>query len=187
MADPLTLSVLGGAVLTQGVSFVYDQAGELLRRRRERREAGGEPEAAEPVEAGAEVLAGRPAPLVADPAALDVVAGEMARLRRELSGYADGVEEITPGDRDLLVTVDALRGLLEAVYGQRLTFRGEDREPSGPVVEGSVDVGTVLGRAVAVRGGEVSGRAHVRGEGRAERVEGGGEFVGVDIDRIDGR
>jgi hypothetical protein len=180
VADPLTLSVLGGAVLTQGVTFLYTQAGELLRSRRERREAR-----ARPPEPG--VLAGELAPLEADSGVLDEVAGEMTRLCRELSGYAGGIEEITPADRELLVRVEALRGLLEAVYGQRLTFDGEEREPSGPVVEGSIDVRTVLGRAVAVRAGEVSGAAHVRGEGRADRVEAGAEFTGVDIARIDGR
>ena len=38
MPETITLAMLGAAALTQGVNFLYGQAGELLKRRRDRRE-----------------------------------------------------------------------------------------------------------------------------------------------------
>jgi hypothetical protein len=180
MADPLTLSLLGGSLLTQGVTFLYGQAGELLRRRRAGREQVEAPEPAPEPEA----FEGSPAPLRADPGVLDRVADDMAGLRRALSDYADGIRPVTASDEEFLAALDALRGLVEAVYGQRFTLRGESREPSGPVVTGVIDVQEVLGRAVAVRAGQVSGSANIRAEATARRVEEGGEVIGADIDRI---
>lgn len=185
MADPLTLSVLGGAVLTQGITFIYGQAGELLRKRRERREKGTiEPD--QLASAEVPVLEGAPAPLVADLDVLERVGDEIADLRRALSDYVDGIKPVTAADRELMAMTDALRGLLEAVYGQRFTFRGEDRESSGPVVSGSINVEAVLGKATAVRVRRLSGAAKVQANAKANRVEAGGEFSGVEVDEISG-
>jgi hypothetical protein len=41
MADPFSAAALGGVVLTEGIKFLYRQAGEVLKRWRERRETGG--------------------------------------------------------------------------------------------------------------------------------------------------
>ncbi len=132
MVDPLSLAALGGAALTGGITFLYGQVTELLKRRRDRAEQAAA--AAEPpmVPAGpVEVLDGS---LVARPVDLDVVAGNEARLRelrRELADYADGLVEPDPADERLLEQVAALRGLLELAYGQHVTFRGEQRPATG--------------------------------------------------------
>ncbi|MFD0684594.1 hypothetical protein [Actinomadura fibrosa] len=183
MTDPLTLSVLGGAVLTQGVTFIYGQASELLKSRRERRE----PEMARQrasIPLDVSMLEGHPAPLVANLEVLDHVADEVAELRRRLSDYTDEIKPVTPADQDLLLILDALRGLLEAVYGQRFTFRGEDRQPSGPVIAGTINAEEVLGRAVAVRIGRVSGAADITGNAKVERIDKGAEVIGVDVDKL---
>jgi hypothetical protein len=91
--------------------------------------------------------------------------------------------EVDPGDRRLLELVDGLRRVLEAVYGQRLTFKGEARPPSGPVVVGEAKAGEVSGyvaglRARRILGGEVVGRAE------AGDVGPGGQVIGAEVDTI---
>jgi hypothetical protein len=172
MADPLTLSVLGATALTEGIKFVYNQATELLKRRREK--------AAEVPDAPA--LEGQLAPLDPDPAVLDRVEPDLRELRKVLQDYVDEIEPISTQDERLLETTDAVRRLLEAVYRQRITFRGEQRPASGPVVEGSVEVAAVSGYVAGVRARVVGGSAHVRGAIRADEVS--GTAVGVDLDRI---
>ncbi|MFI9007540.1 hypothetical protein ACIGNX_09955 [Actinosynnema sp. NPDC053489] len=182
MADPLTLSVLGAAALTEGVKFLYGQATELLKRRRERRDEAIE------VSPGAvpELEGGLRLPLRADDAVLERVEPDLRELRRRLQDYADGVEAVASGDRELLESADAVRRLLEAVYGQRITFRGERRETSGPVVEGEIDVESVAGYAAAVRARAVTGGATVRAAVRVTEVGENAEVIGVDVDRIGG-
>ncbi|MFJ6673777.1 hypothetical protein ACIQMJ_21940 [Actinosynnema sp. NPDC091369] len=184
MTDPLALSVLGAAALTEGIKFLYGQATELLRRRRERRDEAGalEVEPAEVPELDGELRL----PLRADDAVLERVGPDLKELRRKLQDYADGVEEVVPDDRDLLESADAVRRLLEAVYGQRITFRGERRAASGPVVEGEIDVDVVAGYAAAVRARAITGGATVRASVRANEVAEGAEVIGVDVDRIGG-
>ncbi len=133
--DPFSLGALGGAVLTGGITFLYEQVTELLKRRRDRAEQTA---AAEPpvVPAGpVRVLDGT---LVARPVDLQVVAGNEARLlelRRALADYADGLAQVDPADGRLLERVAALRGLLELAYGQHVTFRGEQRPATGSPLE----------------------------------------------------
>ncbi|TQM78285.1 hypothetical protein FHX81_0547 [Saccharothrix saharensis] len=184
MTDPLALSVLGAAALTEGIKFLYGQATELLRRRRERRDeaAALEVEPAEVPELDGELRL----PLRADGAVLERVEPDLKELRRKLQDYADGVEEVASDDRGLLESADAVRRLLEAVYGQRITFRGEQRAASGPVVEGGIDVDVVAGYVAAVRARAVTGGATVRASVRANEVAEGAEVIGVDVDRIGG-
>lgn len=185
MVDPLTLSALGGAVLGQGVTFLYDQASELLKRRRERQEQS-RTEGLRQI--ASEALEGRLAPLVADREVLERHAAELARLLRRLSDYVGDIKEISPHDRDLLVDMDQLRCLLEAVYGQPITFRGEPRrETSGVDVSGALDIEKVSGRSTGIEAEDVAGPATVRHEAKIGHVEAGGEFTGIKINRIDGR
>jgi hypothetical protein len=53
--DPITLAALGAVALSEGVKFLYGQAGELLKRRREQRAS-----AALPVGAGLVIHVMRP-------------------------------------------------------------------------------------------------------------------------------
>ncbi|MFG1800481.1 hypothetical protein ACGFI4_09970 [Micromonospora carbonacea] len=43
MTEPITLAMGGGVLLAEGVRFLYDQAGELLRHRREQRDEAAAP------------------------------------------------------------------------------------------------------------------------------------------------
>lgn len=181
MVDPLTLSALGTAALTEGVRFLYEQATELLRRRRDSK-------AKELEQSGTSVavpaLEGQLAPLVPNPAVLARHQADLREVRRTLQDYVEEIEPIDPSDRGLLVAAEEIRRLLEAIYGQRITFRGELRPASGPLVEGEIEVTTVVGEAAAVQARSVTGSATVRGVVRAQEVTGTGKIVGVSIDRI---
>jgi hypothetical protein len=88
------------------------------------------------------------------------------KLRSALANYADGIANVDASDSKLVAIADALRQQLETVYGQRITFKGEQREPSGaPLVVGTAEVKRVSGLAagviaVAVTEGEVRGNRH---------------------------
>lgn len=179
MADPLTLTVLGAVALTEGIKFLYGQASELLKRRRERKDAA---KTIEMAATGTPELEGElQQPLVADVETLDQLEPELRELRKDLLEYADETEPVQPGDQKLLATTDALRQVLEAVYGQRITFRGEDRPVSGPVVRAKIDVKKVAGYAAGVRAKSVT-EGTIDVDASADEVT--GTFIGVDIDRM---
>jgi hypothetical protein len=106
-------------------------------------------------------------------------------LRKELSDYVTGVELIDPADTALLQQIDALRQALEAIFQQRLTFKGEQRPASGPLVGSRIDVEAVAGYVAAVRAKTIQS-GQVRAEVKAKTVQAGGQVVGVDVSSIGG-
>jgi hypothetical protein len=153
--DPLSVTVLGAAALTQGIAFLYGQVGDLLRRRRDRREqadavAAGSAVEIPPAGESGEVLAGALTPGPVDEQALERHADQLARLRGLLSPYREGDLPVEPGDAQLLERVEAVRGLLEQVYRQHITFRGESRPASGvPLHAQTGDVGEYATQVIA--------------------------------------
>ncbi|WBQ07070.1 hypothetical protein [Kribbella sp. CA-293567] len=148
MPDPVTLAVLGGLAATEGIKFLYGQAGELLKAWRERRK---DEELEVPI-APAEILDGTPGPATVDVAVLAARHLELVKLAGALSPYAQGLAEIDLGDPELAEQAGQLRGLLEAAYGQRFTFRGESRESTGTRVSIRQVLGEVAGEVVGVQG-----------------------------------
>ena len=147
--DGSSLATVESAALTQGVAFLYAQAGELLRRRREARNQAGaapghrtaeaEPEAPADADPG---LHGSLPPLqlpegvfddagtalqAAAPETLDQLAGSLLQARREVDDYVVGMATLGGDSQAGLQAADRLRCLLEEVYGAALTFRGEKR------------------------------------------------------------
>jgi hypothetical protein len=190
MVEPITLAAVGTVALTEGVKFLYSQTGEVLKRWRERRDAAksgnAPPNSTEPVDIKLpDAFEGQ----LSDPKIhFDVVDRLEEKLRetwRSLAEYGQGIEKVDNSDEELLAETDALRQLLEAVLQERITFRGEQRPPSGTVVRGSIDVDEVAGYAAAVRAGRITG-GNTEGRGSAKRVERGAEFIGVDADEIRG-
>lgn len=183
--EPLTLTGIAATTLVEGIKFLYGQAGELLKDRRQRkaaREPAG-PVTASLVPLEAPFLEGRLEPLVADFSALEELVDQIQSLRRDLGDYAEGIEPVDTSNEDLLRLTDALRRSLEAVFGQQITFRGEHRPASSPLVEGRVDVEQVAGYVAAVRARVVTSGA-VRGTAKTARVEPEGELIGVDVDQL---
>ncbi len=174
MVEPFSLGALGAIALTDGIKFLYAQAGEILKRRRERRETADAPPAST-------LLEGELAPLKLDPAAADELAGELRDLRHRLADYADEIEPAEETDADTVAATLALREAIEAIVGQRITFRGEQREPTGtPTITGSVRARELHGRASGVAfTGTPTG--DIRGEVVTEVTGASSDVAGVRI------
>ncbi|MEA2202839.1 MAG: hypothetical protein QOI89_3544 [Solirubrobacteraceae bacterium] len=149
MPDPVTLTVLGGVAATEGIKFLYGQAAELLQAWRERRgkvDAGDAPPSQLTVPIlDNEVLDGAPAQPIADATVLDRESKSLVRLLGVLSPYVHGQADIDLADEELGEQAGCLRALLEAAYGQRFTFRGEQRDPTGTRVSVTQLLGEVEG------------------------------------------
>jgi hypothetical protein len=189
VVEPLSLSVVGGVLLAEGVRFLYDQASELIRtardRRREAREGTALPDRVDVPIVANTVLDG-PAGSTVDAKVLDARHAELLRLAGALAPYARGDADVEVDDGELLTVTDQLRQLLEAAYGQRLTLRGEARERTGTRVDVSQVLGDVAGEATALRADSVSGEAHVTVEQSATTVQSGGSVTGAHLGRIGG-
>jgi hypothetical protein len=164
--DPFSAAALGAAVLTKGIGFLYDQMGDLLRRRRDRRQSA----AAEPIEVPSaqdteQVLAGQLTAGPVDEQALDQHADQLAKLWGLLAPYASGMTAVDPADQQLVEQVEAARRLLELIYRQYITFAGEQRPATGtPLdVQRYGDVGQYATQVIAsgqravAAGGDISG------------------------------
>ena len=190
MAEPLTLAAVGAVVLNEGVKFLYNQAGEVLKRWRERKKGGAEgPRTrlrSRVVSSPRRSWRGRCSRWSTTTTAWSRSNPPCGSCGAALAPYAQGLDEVDPADAQLVSKADALRRQLEAVLGQRITFRGEQREPSGtPVVVGTALVGRLAGEAAGVLAGAIEGGG-VRGELSADEIEAGGEGYGVKVDRIGG-
>jgi hypothetical protein len=138
--------------------------------------------------------AGKATPTEALPEVLDVVAGELelplrsneeevgkrlAELRayeHALARYGLDPSLVTSNDSLLLQTLGDLRLALEEIYGQRFTFAGELRQPSGPYSE--QHHGRVAGEAIGMEATErISGSASTKIT--TDTVEAGGKVVGM--------
>jgi len=188
MPEPvtITLAAVGMAAITEGIKFLYDQAGELLKWRREKRKAA---EGAQATPSPQPTLVARPGVFEPDPtlpnvdeAELERLAKPMGELCNALSGIVAGRTEVDPGDATLLERVDALRKALEFVTGQPLTFRGETR-PEGPVVRGQVNADEVRGKVAGVAAGTITGGT-TEGKVTVKKVGKKGSAVGVKARRI---
>jgi len=175
MADPDTVAipVLAGAALTQGVSFLYGQAAEALRIRREGRAAHRSallvPEAFEPADFA----------VVPDLAVLDARARELRMLLAIAEPFAGcSADDLDGADESFRACFGHIRLALEEIYGTRFTFSGERRP--GPRIQQSVsDVrGRTTGMRVRGQGAKASGEIVQR----VKTVHQSGELTGLDID-----
>jgi hypothetical protein len=169
MPDPLTLGVVGGWAALEGIKFLYGQAAELLKAWRERRSDAPDDSLAVPV-IHSEVL---DAPVTSSEVNAELLRQErdaIGRLAGALAPYAQGLLDIDPDDADLADNAGRMRAMLEGVYGQRFTFRGEDRDPTGTRVTIKQVLGDVKGQATGAEGNVRSGQLAV--DQRADSVEG---------------
>ncbi len=125
---------MGGVALTEGSKFLYGQATELLKGRRESADASAGSTATTTMELVRQQPPVLDGPLASAQVDLDLVAAheaELRELRRVLADYAEGLADVDPNDGQVLQQVEALRALLELAYGQHLTFQGEARPSTG--------------------------------------------------------
>jgi hypothetical protein len=182
-----SIAAIGGLALGEGIKFLYTQAGEILKHRRDRKaaEVAGAAPPSEPLAVETPtVVMGTLNPITIDPDAADELAEELSALRKELSDFADGIETPEPTDERVVRTTNALRDAIEAIIGQRITFEGEDREPTGsPVVTGTVRAKEIRARASGVEADEVTGGL-VEGTVEADLVDEGADVAGVRVRSI---
>jgi hypothetical protein len=180
--EPMSLAALGGFALTEGIKFLYAQAGELIGWWRTHRD-DVTLETTEPlpvVEVGA--VDSQVHPAVVDRAAMARLDTDIEGLRWELAPYVDDIapRPIDGESPGLLEVVDGLRQALEAVLGQPIRLVGEARDTSDQVIRGQADVERVAGYVAGVRArGVVGGR--IEGRVKSRSVEAGGEAYGVDL------
>jgi hypothetical protein len=187
LPDPLTLTVVATCVVTEGIKFLYGQAAEAVKRWRESpKDAGASKTAQAKVTPPPQIFDGPLEPLEFHLGQVEQLEKELLTLRSALADQADGLASVHADDRALLETIDAFRQAMEAVYQQRLTFVGEQRPQSGPVVEGTIDVAVIAGTAAAVRARLIAS-GKVVGRVEADRVETGASAYGVDVDTVGGR
>jgi hypothetical protein len=183
MGDPLTLTLLGAAA-TEGIKFLYSQASAVLAEWRRRRDPASSPAAAAEARVPIvenRVLDGEPADPVVDLAVLDRQDMPLVRLLGALSPYALGQVDVDPADAELQETAGRLRALLEAAYGQHLTFRGERRDPTGSRVTVNQVLGDVQGRVVGAHA-SVGPGGDTAIDQRAQTVGQNAEVVGFEGD-----
>jgi hypothetical protein len=176
VTDPLSLAVLGGAAATEGIKFLYGQAAEVIKSWRARRKDREQPLEVPIVENS--VLDAQPTGTTVDPAVLERADTTMLKLWQHLAPYAQDLETVEDTDMELARAAGELRALLEAAYGQRFTFRGERREPTGTRVSVEQVLGTVAGLAVGVEG-DIGPAATVEVRQNAEEVTAEGTVIGV--------
>jgi hypothetical protein len=176
MAEPLSLAVLGGAAATEGIKFLYGQAAEVIKAWRTRRKDREQPLEVPIVDAS--VLDAQPTGTTVDPAVLAQAHATMLELWQQLAPYAQDLENVEDTDAELARAAGELRALLEAAYGQRFTFRGERREPTGTCVAVEQVLGTVAGLAVGVEG-DIGPAATVVVRQDADGVTAEGTVIGV--------
>jgi hypothetical protein len=188
MVEPFSLGALGALAATEGIKFVYGQAAEVMKRWHARR-AGKQAEADAPIpidEAqAAALLEGTLRSPKVDFDAMERLEADIPLLAGVLGNYANGFTEPDRDDPDLAAAADGLRRALEAVYGQRMTFKGEQREPSGVTVVGRAHADEVAGQLAGVRAALVrSGR--IEGTATAGTVTPTGEVDGVRLGTVGG-
>jgi hypothetical protein len=183
LSDSLTFAAIGGTALKEGITFLYAQAGELIKQLRDRKHA-------EPAVPSAPTqfvirlpagLGGHLLTVAPDPAAIEARQADLLRLRSALANYADGLQPVHPADPVLARTLDELRTMVELIIGQCLTFQGEERTPSGePVVRSELRLGSVKGTAIGVDVDRMR-RGRVDSLTSAEEVGPEGDVTGVRI------
>lgn len=169
----VAIPVLAGAALTQGISFLYGQAAEALRVRREGRLAHRTaltlPEAFEPLDTAVWL----------DFAVLDTCASELRALLRAAESFtARPAADLDGSDETLRVCFGRIREVLEEVYGTRLAFVDE-RRPVPNVRQNFVDVhGSATGMKIRGTGTSIRGTVVQQ----VETVHESGDVTGISIE-----
>ncbi len=134
MPASLSISAVPVDLLSEGIRFLYSQASDALKKLREAKKTGYSPD--DTVAAGHSdapgIFDGELKPLLIHLGATEDLEEDLREVRAHLLDYATGAATINPADAYALGQVTVLRNMMEAVYGQRITFKGEQgREPSG--------------------------------------------------------
>jgi hypothetical protein len=153
-------------------TFLYQRLDVLLSRNR----TGEAPQPEALPEVPAVVAGELELPLRSNEEQIHSRLAELRAYAHALARYRQNPSLVTSEDSLLLQTLGDLREALEDIYGQRFTFEGEHRHPSGPFSEQRH--GTVAGEAIGMEATErISGSPSTKIT--TDRVEAGGKVVGM--------
>lgn len=167
--DSLNLGAALTATIAPTFTFLYGRLTALLDRGKE------DIPALEGIETP-DVLEGRLEPLAADEAVLSERWHDLQILAATLGSYDRNPSRIVAEDNELIDNLDSLRRILESVYGQRFTFRGESRDMSGTRI--SQHAGKVDGRIIGVDG-KSSSEDDLDIRQSAREIGSGGSMIGI--------
>ncbi|WP_190818666.1 hypothetical protein [Saccharopolyspora pogona] len=169
--DTVDFPMLANAAFNQAFGFMFNCLSSALRRDKKKK---GE----EPLEKP-DVVEGELHELVPREEVVKAHLSELRGLAGELLEYKEDPELLDPNDKSLRESLGRLRALLEKIYGQHITFRGESRPRSGVKVE--YRVGTVSGELVGIDAKRVR-------EGRVvadiQEVKTDGSVIGIRADSV---
>lgn len=192
MSNPITLSAaaIGALALTEGIKFLYSQAGEILKRWIARKKEMSQTPAKknDNIETTEVVLPDVFEGKLDNPKIhfdkVRELESDLRKLRKELTDYVEEIQEVDGKDTKLLKTVDALRNLIEVIYQQCITFQGEKRPTSGSLeVLGLVEAKKIAGEAIGVDV-EHASSGKFRGEVKADSIEPDGKAIGAKLKNV---
>ncbi|MFF5372839.1 hypothetical protein [Streptomyces sp. NPDC013187] len=166
MPDPTDIAVISSA-LPATLTFIFQRLERLLDSRT------AEPE--EDVALPGSLVGTLQLPLQPARDVLQTRRGELELLQETLADYAHGTVPVDISDQRLVRNLARARGALEAIYGQHLTFEGEDRPASGPFVHQRVT--TLSGEATGIDSDKIAGNARVIQD--VQTVDAGGKLIGM--------
>jgi len=191
MADPVSLALVGSVALTEGIKFLYGQVSKILERRSARADAAKKDDAAAKKAEPENIKL--PAVFEGQLAAAKIDFDEVERqykalllLRGKLLNHAEGLIAVDPKDKELLSDVDALRQVLESIYKQRITFRGEDREQSGTTITTKVKISEVAGKLVVTQIDEAD-NVNVDTQAELGNITDTGDVIITNIGKVKGK
>jgi hypothetical protein len=188
MTEPvttITLAAVGFEAIKEGIKFLYDQAGELIKWWREKKDPENKTVPNKPsfLDVPSEAFDLAEKPNHVDEAALGELEGELIGFRKELANYADGTLKIDTKDEALLKRIAGLRTIVEALIEAPLTFRGERRvATSGPTLEGVARAKIVQGTLAAIVVGDDVLSGYLKGTTESEYVGPGATQVAIKIE-----
>ncbi|MFJ5035295.1 hypothetical protein ACIQB5_46445 [Streptomyces sp. NPDC088560] len=170
MPDPMQIAVVS-SILPAVTTFVVQRVERLLS------SFGAEPE--DHISVPSSILAGGlQLPLEPDADRLRDRRGELELLQDFLIDHTPG--DATAASPSFLRRLAQARDLLEGIYGQRITFVGEDRPASGPFVHQKLK--TVSGEATGMDADEIAHGSNVTQD--VETVDAGAKLIGMKARRI---
>ncbi|MEO6550841.1 MAG: hypothetical protein ABIN94_22755 [Ferruginibacter sp.] len=190
MADTITLAVLGGTVLTEGIKFLYGQASDIIKRWKDRK-VDKTTDRKEGIAAVTSVEMTLPSvfggqlnkPSI-DFDMVEALAPSIETLREALTEHANSAETLNVKDTKLLSNIDSLRNILEQIFHQHISFIGESRPATGSViVSGAVTATHTSGLATGVEADSIQSGT-VEGKVEAGVITKSGKAIGVKVGNI---
>lgn len=172
MPDLSAFTSVATAALPATLTFLYQRLDHLLNRRQSTPE--------EEVSIPPELVGELELPLQAEESTLEQHRFTLETLHDALDQYHSGKTSIDASDDRLLRQMGRLRRVLEDVYGQTLTFAGEQRPASGSHVQQKVNI--VTGEVRGMDAEEISDGSTVSQE--VETVEHDSIVIGMRARRI---